>query len=123
MTNDSPVFVDRTGTRRRWLGVLGVAGGALLTVAIAILVAGFLGGTPGHLPGLPDPRQAEVGPAVPGPVPSARGSRPPGSGGRSPSATAGPRRSAPVQPASPSPVPDPTRHRNAPPHPSPSKKR
>src|SRR4051794_30457075 len=52
-TAPRPVFVDHTGSRRRWFAIFAVAGGALLTLASAMLIAGFLGGGPAHLPGLP----------------------------------------------------------------------
>ncbi len=52
---DTPVFVDHSGTRRRWFAVLGVTGAAGLTLAVVLLVAGFLGSGPGGLPFLPAP--------------------------------------------------------------------
>ena len=40
---ESPVFVDRSGIRRRWFVILGVAGAGALTLAVLVLVAGFFG--------------------------------------------------------------------------------
>lgn len=53
ITRNSPIFVDRTGNRRRWFTALGAAGGTLLITALAVLVAGIFGAGPAHLPGLP----------------------------------------------------------------------
>src|SRR5262245_3203455 len=65
-----PIFVDGTGTRRRWFGIISAAGGVLLVLAIAMVVAGFVGGGTGHLPGLPGFPHAEAGvpPTVAGSV-------------------------------------------------------
>jgi hypothetical protein len=52
-----PVFVDSTGTRRRFFTLFGVVAGVLLTITTAMLVAGFVGGASGHLPGLSRPGQ------------------------------------------------------------------
>src|SRR5437773_3514239 len=60
---ESPVFVDRSGTRRRWFVGLGVAGAGVLALSVLLLVAGFLGGGPGRLPGLPG-LPAPAGPAA-----------------------------------------------------------
>jgi hypothetical protein len=83
MRADRPVFVDRSGTRRRWLTAFGVLSGALLSLVTAALVAGVLGGGPGYLPGLPGPAPDgghAAGSAVPtGQVPGAT-SRPPRQG-------------------------------------------
>src|SRR4051794_8958471 len=50
-----PVFVDRTGRRRRLFAVAGAAGGLLLALASLMLVAGFTGVGPGRVPPLPAP--------------------------------------------------------------------
>jgi hypothetical protein len=75
----APVFVDHSGTRRRWLTVFGVLTGAVLSLVTAVLVAGVLGGGPGYLPGLPGPAPdggRAAGSAAPtGPTPGT--SRPP----------------------------------------------
>jgi hypothetical protein len=129
MTNSSgkaaqPVFVDSTGSRRRWLAVFAVAGGAVLALASAMLIAGFLGGGPGHLPGLPDaprpepivgqPHPADRSPVTPSP---SRVSHPASSGGTS---------GSPVNPAGsvlpPSATPTLPGHRNTA-HPTPSHKK
>lgn len=50
-----PIFVDHTGRRRRLVRVAGVATGLGLALATLLLVAGFTGAGPGHLPLLPEP--------------------------------------------------------------------
>lgn len=64
-----PVFVDRSGRRRRLVRVAGAAAGLALTLASALLVAGFTGAGPGHLPLLPDPAGGRVGAATKSPRP------------------------------------------------------
>ena len=49
-----PVFVDRTGRRRRLFAVTGAAGGVLLAIASLALVAGFTGAGDASLPALPE---------------------------------------------------------------------
>jgi hypothetical protein len=49
-----PVFVDRTGRRRRVFLIAGLASGAALALATLVLIAGFTGTGPGHLPLLPE---------------------------------------------------------------------
>lgn len=120
MTNE-PIFVDSTGTRRRWLKVFGAAGGIALVVAAAMLLAGFLGGGPGHLPGLPAlPAPATRAPAATPPPPrtTATPSPSPHSASVEPSAT-------PTTTGVPTPTPSPTGppgHRNSA-HPTPSHKK
>jgi hypothetical protein len=119
-----PVFVDRTGRRRRWFGVLATSGGGLLVIATLVLVAGFLGAG-GSLPALPGsgpgagPTPGDVvATGVPG-SPSHRTVRPTAA----PSGTRVSTPAAVVTPtlaATPTPTPSPTvRH----PHPTPSHKR
>jgi hypothetical protein len=57
-----PVFLDRTGRRRRLFTLAGTAGGLLLAVAVLALLAGFTGVEPAALPGWGD--------ATPAPGPS-----------------------------------------------------
>jgi hypothetical protein len=124
---ESPVFVDRSGTRRRWFVGFGIAGASLLAVSILALVAGFLGGGPGRLPGLPGlpapagpaARQVELGTTASSATGSIRSTQ----AGATPSHGATLGSGAPPGPApAPAPVPTPTptstRHGNAPPHPS-----
>jgi hypothetical protein len=64
-----PVFVDRTGQRRRLVRVAGAAAGLALALATLLLVAGFTGAGPGHLPLLPQPAGgAPAGPRSPAPT-------------------------------------------------------
>ncbi|WP_433360691.1 hypothetical protein ACQPZX_27165 [Actinoplanes sp. CA-142083] len=48
-----PVFVDRSGRRRRLLVGAGLAGGVLLVTAVVALLAGFTGPGEAGLPGWP----------------------------------------------------------------------
>jgi len=48
-----PVFLDRTGRRRRLFVAAGTIGGLLLLIAAVALVAGFTGTGPGSVPGWP----------------------------------------------------------------------
>jgi hypothetical protein len=119
---ESPVFVDRSGVRRRWFVVLGVAGAGVLALSVLVLVAGFLGTGPG-LPDLPVPagpaaRQAAANPAASAPQTAAvRASHPAASGATQPGAVPQPGLT-PAVPTAPTASPTPTRHGNAPPHPS-----
>lgn len=74
-----PVFVDRTGRRRRLFTVLAAGGGVALTLMLGIVVAGFLGVEGAGLPGLPqllpDRPAAEESPS-PGPAASTPQPRP-----------------------------------------------
>ena len=65
MTND-PVFVDRTGQRRRLFVAAGTAGGCLLVLAVAALLAAFTGVSPGANPGWPAATTRPAGPALAG---------------------------------------------------------
>ncbi|MFF5230780.1 hypothetical protein [Dactylosporangium sp. NPDC000521] len=49
-----PVFVDRSGRRRRLFTILGAGLGVLLVAGCALLIAGLLGASPVPLPGLPE---------------------------------------------------------------------
>jgi hypothetical protein len=93
-----PVFVDRTGRRRRLFGAAGTVGGLALMLVSAALVAAFTGTGPGRLPLLPE---STVGPArtaepqaVPSPTPRPSNPAPPlPAGGADPGA--GPTRATP----------------------------
>jgi hypothetical protein len=60
-----PVFVDRSGKRRRIFVVTGAAAAVVVVLALVSLVGGLLGGSPLPLPGLPN----LVNPAPPQPAP------------------------------------------------------
>lgn len=49
-----PVFVDRTGRRRRLFMATGAAGGVAMALVTLALIAGFTGAGPGYLPTLPE---------------------------------------------------------------------
>src|SRR4051794_24965477 len=65
-----PVFVDRTGRRRRLIAVAGSTGGLLLTVALVALVMGLTGVGPVAVPEWPDSAAGQVRKARPTPRPS-----------------------------------------------------
>ena len=48
-----PIFVDRSGRRRRLTVLTGVAAGVALLATLALIVAGFLGGSSTSIPGWP----------------------------------------------------------------------
>ena len=52
-----PVFVDRSGRRRRLFTSLGAGLGVLLAAGSLLLVAGLMGSSPVPLPGLPQSGQ------------------------------------------------------------------
>jgi hypothetical protein len=109
---ESPVFVDRTGRRRRLFVVIGMGSSVLLILAAGALLAGFIGIGPGHQPGWPGSGQDRAA-ATPGMV---------GQGGVSPSPTkhdssASPGTPVPGTSATPgSASPSPTGRRNEPTH-------
>jgi hypothetical protein len=113
-----PVFVDQTGRRRRAITLVGAGGALTLTVAVAVLAAGFVGAGPGRLPGLPELLHG------PAPTPSVQQpSTPTATASGQPGVvrpTAGP--SAPAT-AAPTPTRQGNRPSSAPSHPAPTKKR
>ena len=52
--SSEPVFVDGSGRRRQVIRVVGTAAAATLLGLLALLVAGFAGGNPLHVPGFAD---------------------------------------------------------------------
>lgn len=103
-----PVFVDRTGRRRRVVALAGSAGALVLLLAALALVAGFTGTGPGSLPGwaVPGTEQLHGEKAKPAPAPSVR----PSSRAASPAPTRERARTSPAarpttSPASTSPAP------------------
>ena len=125
--NREPVFVDRTGRRRRLIAVAGSVGGLVLTVALVALVVGFTGAGPVSIPGWPDSAAgAVIGEPATRPPSGARRSTTPrpqdaqrtaepapiGPGAVSPSTTVMPAPS-PTASATPSASPSPTRGRGS----------
>jgi hypothetical protein len=75
-----PVFVDRTGRRRRLFAIAGSAGGLVLLLAAVALFAAFTGDGPGPIPGWPagaGHARPAASRAVPG-APNASGTAAPG---------------------------------------------
>ncbi|MEV6602157.1 hypothetical protein AB0M36_35705 [Actinoplanes sp. NPDC051346] len=72
-----PVFVDRSGRRRRVVALAGSAGALVLVLAVLALVAGFTGVAPATLPGWAESGTERLRgdttppPAAPSPTPSA----------------------------------------------------
>src|SRR5262245_37148349 len=65
-----PIFLDRSGRRRRIVATAGAAAVVAVVIALVLLVAGLFGASPVPLPGLPD---------LVGPAPSPGTSGPPSS--------------------------------------------
>jgi len=72
-----PVFVDRSGRRRRLILIAGAAGTVTLLAAIAALLAGFTGAGPVSVPGWPGTDAGRRAPDAR--VAGTRSSTPPGS--------------------------------------------
>jgi hypothetical protein len=70
-----PVFVDRSGVRRRLVTIAGAGLGTALAVGCLALVAGLTGSSPVPLPGFPDSGQGQHAPenavVLPAAVPTA----------------------------------------------------
>ncbi|HZM75579.1 MAG TPA: hypothetical protein VFC19_07615 [Candidatus Limnocylindrales bacterium] len=79
---DKPIFMDASGRRRRLFTMIAAAAGVLMTTAVVILVAGFVGPSAGHLPGLPDlqPAQQQEVAKLPQPEPGDPTTAPPRAG-------------------------------------------
>jgi hypothetical protein len=108
-----PVFLDRSGQRRRRFIAIGAALAAALVAGLAVLALGFMGSSSGHVPGFPD-AERPPSPAAPAPSASSRTST------TAPSTAPKPTPSASPAAASPSP----TSKRHYPSHPPrPSKSR
>jgi hypothetical protein len=119
--NIAPVFVDRTGRRRRLFAAAGAGGGVLLALASLALVAGFTGNTAGFLPPLPEPaasaahgaasnavRSPTVRPTSSSPLPTA--------GHHATASTASTAPAVTSSPAAVTPSPTHTNHRRVPSH-------
>jgi hypothetical protein len=113
-----PVFLDRTGQRRRLFKVAIAGAAVLLATATLVLVAGFTGTGPGHLPTLPQPAGGEVRGAGSSAKPTVTGAAPaprPTAPGPVVRSTTSP---APRATSSPTATPTPSRssHRRVPTH-------
>jgi hypothetical protein len=85
-----PIFVDRTGRRRRLAGLGGAVAALVLVSAAVIMLAGFTGASGSHLPGLPGLGGAQA----PGVAPAAGQSAVPHPGDTTRPASPGPVRSS-----------------------------
>jgi hypothetical protein len=56
-----PVFLDRTGRRRRIVLLTGVGLATMLASGLVVLVIGLSGGSGWHVPGFPDANNAVTG--------------------------------------------------------------
>lgn len=106
-----PVFVDRSGRRRRLFTVIGAGIGAALLLSLGLIIVALSGASPVQVPGLPNmggvAAQPGISPSVSG---SADPSAAPGvSGSRRPGTTVTPTATAPTNPGQGSP-----RHTGAP---------
>jgi hypothetical protein len=105
----TPVFLDRSGRRRRWLTLFGVSMAVVLSGVLALLVLGFTGTSTLRVPGFPDLNAPATGAAHP---PSASPAvEPAGSAVPAPPETATPDRTSPrhIPTQTPSRDPKPTR--------------
>jgi hypothetical protein len=59
-----PIFVDRSGRRRRMVAVLGTAIAVVIVVALVAVAAGLSGVSPLRVPGFPDLTKPTNGPAA-----------------------------------------------------------
>ena len=102
-----PVFVDRSGRRRRLVTLTGTAGGLLLAAAVLALLAGFTGAGPVALPGWDDATTTSR-PAPGAARPSTRPAHVPVPTGRPRAARPAPSAAAPSATAPSSSAPEPT---------------
>ena len=103
-----PVFVDRTGRRRRIVLLAGVGLATVLASGLVVLAIGLSGGSAWHVPGFPDANNAVNGADV-GPTPTPTACRATSSRPRSPTSSAG----GSVEPGS---TPEPSSPRRVPTH-------
>jgi hypothetical protein len=69
---DRPVFVDRSGRRRRLVRLAGASLGAALAAVLALLLAAMSGASPVRVPGFPDPGRNAGGVDATTPAPPRR---------------------------------------------------
>ena len=103
-----PVFLDRSGRRRRLVVVTGVGLAVLLTGGLGVLLLGITGTTALHVPGFPDQAapSANVQPSMtPDPVQTRTEAGPSAAGGSSPTADRSSPRRIPTQTPSHDPKP------------------
>lgn len=104
-----PVFVDRSGRRRRLIVAAGVGGTLALLIAVGALLAGFTGSAPAAVPGWPT-SGARHGAAKPGPATAASATTRPV---HPPVVTSAPARHTAAPSPSPSPSPSPAQRSSA----------
>jgi len=100
-----PVFLDRSGRRRRLVLLAGLCLGAVLIGSLALLGVGLSGASPIHIPGFPDSGAHAGGPS-PEPSDPSSGGREPGTAAQPyPTTTPGPAASPSTEPTSPRRIP------------------
>ncbi len=109
-----PVFVDRTGRRRRIVLLIGVGLATVLVSGLVVLAIGLSAGSGWHVPGFPDANNAVNGADVGStPTPTAAGSE-----GAEPTSSAGDTAEPAATPTSSSPRRVPTQTPAHPPKPT-----
>jgi hypothetical protein len=96
-----PVFVDRSGRRRRLVKLVGTCLGVVLATSLALLAAAVSGAAPMHVPGFPDAVQHAGGGAADATAPPTTPPRALTGGGRTPPAPSGSRTSVATPVATP----------------------
>lgn len=99
-----PVFLDRTGRRRRIVLLVGVGLATMLASGLVVLVIGLSGGSGWHVPGFPDVNAVNGVDGGSNPTPTTDPEPSPGSESSSPG----------VDPVAPSSTPDPSLTRHVP---------
>jgi hypothetical protein len=110
-----PVFVDRSGRRRRLVLAVGLGLAGLFSAALVLLVVGMSGASGLHVPGFPDANGAQATGKAPSTTPSSGQGRPQTQAGpAAPAASAGTATPGNIAPESASASASPTSSRRTP---------